>query len=294
MTTYNEAGRSFWLEAYGGRPYRVERQKHPDPIVVPRLAVGVFGTVQPDRLRALMDNVDDGLLARIQWAWPEPVLFRIGRRVPRLDWAITCLDRLRWLELQPGDLAQPVMVPLTTPAVALMEKFGRDAQALQNEAGGLMCSALGKARGQVLRVSLNLELLSWCAKDDASPPPTQISEDAFMNAIILVGQYFLPMAERMYGDAAVGRKHRNAATLARWILREAATEVHVREVQRKRLSGLTSAELIHDAAAVLVDADWLRAPPAHEAFGPRPRLSYRVNPRVWDAVRRAHPSVPLA
>jgi len=120
MTAYNEAGRSFWLEAYGGRPYRVERQKHPDPIIVPRLAVGVFGTVQPDRLRALMDSTDDGLLARILWAWPEPILFRIGRRVPRLDWAITCLDRLRWLELQRGDPPQPLMVPLAAPALALM------------------------------------------------------------------------------------------------------------------------------------------------------------------------------
>ena len=102
------------------------------------------------------------------------------------------------------------------------------------------------------------------------------------------------MAERVYGDAAVGRKHRNAATLARRILREAASEVHVREIQRKRLPGLTSAELIHDAAAVLVDADWLRAPPTHAGFGPRPRLGYPVNPRVWDAVKRARPSFPLA
>src|SRR5438477_9308801 len=39
MTSYNNAGRSFWVEAYGGRPYRVERQKHLEPIDVPRLAV---------------------------------------------------------------------------------------------------------------------------------------------------------------------------------------------------------------------------------------------------------------
>jgi len=29
MAAYNPAGRGFWVEAYGGRPYRVERQKHP-------------------------------------------------------------------------------------------------------------------------------------------------------------------------------------------------------------------------------------------------------------------------
>jgi hypothetical protein len=47
MTSYNEAGRAFWIEAYGGRPYRVERQKHPQPIEVPRLAVAVAGERNP-------------------------------------------------------------------------------------------------------------------------------------------------------------------------------------------------------------------------------------------------------
>lgn len=50
MNAYNDAGRSFWVEAYGGRPYRVERQKHPEPIVIPRLAVAVYGSTQPDKL----------------------------------------------------------------------------------------------------------------------------------------------------------------------------------------------------------------------------------------------------
>ena len=31
MNQYHDAGRAFWIEAYGGRP-RVERQKHPPPI----------------------------------------------------------------------------------------------------------------------------------------------------------------------------------------------------------------------------------------------------------------------
>lgn len=37
MNAYNEAGRAFWIEAYGGRPYRVERQKHPQPIQIDRM-----------------------------------------------------------------------------------------------------------------------------------------------------------------------------------------------------------------------------------------------------------------
>jgi hypothetical protein len=61
MNAYNDAGRSFWIEAYGGRPYRVERQKHPEPIVIPRLAVAVTGGTQPEKLAALFREADDGL-----------------------------------------------------------------------------------------------------------------------------------------------------------------------------------------------------------------------------------------
>jgi Protein of unknown function (DUF3987) len=40
MEAYNPAGRAFWLEAYGGRPYRVERRKHgAEPIEIERLAL---------------------------------------------------------------------------------------------------------------------------------------------------------------------------------------------------------------------------------------------------------------
>jgi hypothetical protein len=97
------------------------------------------------------------------------------------------------------------------------------------------------------------------------------------------GEYFMPMAERVYGDAAASPHDRNAATLARWIMREHPAEVHVRHVQRRvRLPGLRSAEDIHDAARVLVDADWLSPPPQATEAG-RPKAAYSKNPRLWEA-----------
>ena len=54
MTSYNEAGRAFWIEAYGGRPYRLERQKHPEPIEIAYFVVAVYGSTQPDKIAALM------------------------------------------------------------------------------------------------------------------------------------------------------------------------------------------------------------------------------------------------
>ncbi len=145
MDAYHPAARGFWVEAYGGRPYRVERQKSPEPIVIPRVAVAVYGTTQPERLALLMRGADDGLLARIMWTWPEPIPFRLGRRAPGAAWAIGALDRLRELELMPGDPPAPVTVPLSAEARDMIEEYGREMQQRQAEMGGLLRSAAGKA-----------------------------------------------------------------------------------------------------------------------------------------------------
>ncbi len=287
LSAYNDAGRAFWIEAYGGRPYRVERQKTPEPIIVPRLAVAVTGTTQPERLAQMFRDSDDGLLGRFVWGWPDPLpVFRLSQTSPASEWAIEALDRLRLLDLGPGsepnDPPRPIMVPLSPTAVAMMEEFGQDMQRRQQEAGGLLRSAFGKARGLALRLSLVLEMLLWCGRNGMEPPPAQIGDRAFGNACDLVADYFMPMAERVFGDAAATQAERNAATLARWIIRERAKEVHVRTLQRNvRLPGLNTAGLIHAAAEVLTEADWLAAAGRGKEAG-RPRAAYTVNPAVLE------------
>jgi hypothetical protein len=270
MRTYNSAGRAFWVEAYGGRPYRVERQKHPEPIVVPRLAVAVYGGTQPDKLALLMREADDGLLGRLLWAWPDPVRFRLGREAPRARWAIRALDRLRELDLRPDDPPSPIMVPLTDGARAMIEMFRAEMQDRQLTAGGPLRSAFGKARGQTLRLALVFEMLWWCGEEGITPPPSQIGTRAFAAAAQLIGDYFMPMAERVYGDAAASERERAAATLARWIVGTHPAELHVRHLQRDvRLPGLRTAEQIRAAAGVLVEADWLRDPAAQRVRAAR-------------------------
>lgn len=128
-----------------------------------------------------------------------------------------------------------------------------------------------------------LTMLRWCASGGMTAPPMQISKEVFADACLLVAHYYLPMAERVYGDAAATTAERNAATLARWIVRDRALEVHVRRLQREiRLPGLKSADAIHEAAAVLVEAGWLMSPPPGRGPGGRPRAAYAVNTVVWD------------
>ena len=287
MNAYNDAGRSFWVEAYGGRPYRVERKKHPEPIEVPRLVVAVCGGTQPDKLSAMMRDADDGLLARMLWVWPNPITFRLGEAPTQAPWAIAALDRLRELDLhREGETPEPLMVPLAKDARPLLETFGVEMQERQGSAGGLLCSAFGKARGQALRLSLVLEFMWWCGEDGMAPPPSEISARAFAAAAHLLDVYFMPMAERTYGDAAIPLADRGAATLARWIKSKQPDEVYVRHLQRQvRLPGLATAEAIHAAAAVLVDADWLMPPRPAVEFGQKRREAYAINPRLWEMLR---------
>jgi Protein of unknown function (DUF3987) len=92
MDAYNPAGRAFWIEAYGGRPYRVERRKHGgEPIEIERLVVSVYGGTQPERLHAMSAGADDGLFSRILWLWPNPVPFRRGEETPGAAWATEAL-----------------------------------------------------------------------------------------------------------------------------------------------------------------------------------------------------------
>jgi len=283
MTNYNDAGRAFWLEAYGGRPYRVERQKNPEPIVVQRLAVAVMGGTQPDKLAEMFKDADDGLLARFLWAWPEPRPFKLSRRAPNVEFATEALDRLRLLEMTPATMetpAAPMLVPLATSALEMLEAFAQDMQAAQGNAGGLLRSAYGKARGLAVRLALVLEFMRWAASPGLSAPPREIGEAAFSDACDLLAGYFMPMAARVYGDAATPQAERNAATLARWIIQGKPKEVHVRHLQREvRLPGLRNADAIRAACDALADADWLRSPPPG-TYQARAKVAYPVNPAI--------------
>ena len=111
-----------------------------------------------------------------------------------------------------------------------MTEFGREMETRLDQAGKLLRSSFGKARGAALRLSLVLEWLWCCAEPGMPMPPDNISKEALAAAATLVGEYFMPMAERVFGDAgAETDTEHDAATLARWILKEHPNEVHIAE-----------------------------------------------------------------
>ena len=215
--------RPFWLESYVGGPYTVDRQKNPVPVFIPRLAVATFGTIQPDRLEDCLTGVDDGLAGRFLWTWPDPHPFRRPSTSCDAPAAALRLQRLAGLAMRQDDAGEPCpsFVSLDPDAADLLERFGQDMQAGEEGAHGLLRSSMGKARGQVLRLALVLQLLRWCADDDG-PEPSTVGANAMQAAADLMRSYFLPMAARVLGDASVPAEERNARTLAEWVMHEPA------------------------------------------------------------------------
>ena len=291
MTAYNDSGRQFWLESYGGRRYVVERIKFAQPIIVPHLSCGIFGTIQPERLDRWLDtDPDDGFASRFCWIWPEPVPFQLPSTVCDATFAIEALDLLRQLDMFEiaGEL-RPIQVPLVRTAWPALERFGQRMQAEQKMTAGLLRSTYGKARGLALRLALIIELLWWVAGGPGITlgAPTVISAAAFDAACEFVSEYILPMAARTYGDAALDKPQRNAAMLARWIAEKRPPEVHVRNLQRQvRLAGLHTADDIHAACKELIEAQWLLSG-SRSGGNARLRTTYPINPKLWEALDAA-------
>jgi hypothetical protein len=282
----NGTDRPFWLEGYVGGPYQVDRVKNPDPVFIPHLTIPLFGTIQPDRLADALVGADDGLPSRFLWTWPAAHPFDEPAGAGDIDGAVSRLLRLADLLMSKDAEGQslPSYVHLATDARAVLADFGREMQAREGAAHGLMKSALGKARGQALRLALVLEYLWWCGGDQPGGEPPAVSLRAMQAAAGVMDSYFLPMARRVLGDASIPQEERLARTLATWIMETRPETVNVSSIRDgARLPGLRETAPVKAACRFLAEARWLTEAPSTGGPG-RPRGDYTVNPELWEAV----------
>ena len=281
MTRYTGGGsdRPFWLEAYGGRGFTVERMGRP-PVRVDRLSIGVVGGIQPDRLRTLLlKDDDDGLLARFLPLWPDPAPIRRPRGLPDEGFIENALRRLHNLKMATDerDELRPHLVHFTDGARDLLDAFRHTARSWEAGAEGLMLSLIGKLPGRAVRLALVLTYLDWVA--GAEPEPIEVNHDAFGRAAHFIEAYALPMARRAYADADAPKAERAARRLLALIREQGWQRFSSREVLRMDRKGLSSAAELNPALAALEEGEVIRA--IEGAPGPRggrPSRSFAVNP----------------
>jgi len=277
------ADRAFWIESYGGRFYTIDRVKHQLPIRIPYLLSSIMGGIQPDRLSGLMNGADDGLVSRFLWFWPSPIPpFRPYIQADH-ELILEAMKKLSGLTVSSEAEAGPRIISLEKDAADFFEKWREAHYVDEQNVSGLLKSSYGKAPGHLLRLALNLEFLWWSAKPE-EPEPEYIKIQAIEAAAMLVDSYFKPMAERVFGDAAIPEEQRLMATLARYIVKTKPTLINVRDVYRNaHLEGLRKADKVNVAIQGLIEANWLF--PLTPPTGGRPRSDYRVSPKLWEVLR---------
>ena len=167
----------------------------------------------------------------------------------------------------------PVTLRLSDPAARVFEQWQADNSAVDEDAGSLFKSFVGKMDGVVLRAALVAELASWAMRGGTEPG--EVSVDTIAAAAAWVDDYAKPMAERVYGDAALPVVERHAAVLARYIRKAKLTSINKRELRRSPhktpLAALREAPDMDAAVSCLVDTGWLidKSDREHETPGRR-------------------------
>lgn len=283
MQRYSGGGsdRPFWLEAYGGRGFSVERMGRP-PLTIDRLTIGALGGIQPDRLKSLLFKADDdGLLARFVPIWPEPAPVRRPQVWADESLIERAIERLLSLQMMTDeeDETRPWYVPFSEDARDMMDEFRKAVREWEDDSTGLMLSFIGKLPGLAARLSLVLAYLDYAA--GAGREPEEITAKEFGRAAHLVESYILPMARRAYAEAAVPKADRAARRLVGILREQGWKSFTTRQIMRLDRPGLGSKGDLDPALAVLEDGDCIRPinTPA-QPHGGRPQRLYAVNPAL--------------
>lgn len=284
---YNNSSEGFWLTAYNGDPYAVDRKGSPEPVFVPCLGVSVLGGIQPDKFALAFKGANVGIAARFLWVWPDPPAYARPTKptdLGAIERVFRSLDTLPWGSDERGDKAA-IVVGLSKQAEALFEGYDRFVKAELREGGnGLLMSFVGKTPGMAARFALVVEYLNWAV--DGGPQPTEISSSTVETVCSFLSEYARPMAERVYGDASRPPEDHGAANIGRWLLKARKVKFNSRrDILRHRAKfGFHNATELDASLQVLIEAGWVRDVGERAGGGTgRKSKDFTVNPQLHGA-----------
>jgi putative DNA primase/helicase len=282
----NGGDRAFFLEAWNGGAYTVDRVKHRgQPVRISRAALGIFGGMQPDRLGVALAGADDGLAARFAYIWPDPQPISKLSSEPdeamrdRRQRLVDAARRLHGLKMcvDPAGEAAPGLLRLDRSAHALFDELRHEAMQRARSSSGLAGGWHGKTPGRALRLALVFELLAWSMSEASEP--RLISGDAMARAGCYL-DYLAAMFDRTTAGLAIRRDEADAAVIARHVLLARPATLNERELyQLPRWSWLRDSERRANALRVLADSGWIRQPT--RTGSRRPRGDWQISPRLW-------------
>ena len=261
----NSSDRAFWLQAYGGRHWTPDRVKDGEAeVVVPHLLWGICGGIQPDRVASqLLKGDDDRLAARFLFAWPAQTPPLRPDSVVDGDIAVAALQRLVGL---PWQAPEPTLLPFADVGAAIVQALREEAAEIEKSTAGMLQSWIGKLPGFCVRLSVILQHLYWCW-DGRGDPPQGIEPWVVEAAAVFLEEYAVPMARRVFGEAALPLAERDAHDLARWLVRQNPVPeiINARDLRRMgKGPGIPDAPRMNAALAELSGLGWVRPSPGRD------------------------------
>jgi len=288
--TKHSGTRSFYLEAWNGEKYVVERVDDKGSFIVDSLLIGVTGGFQPDKLARAFAGDQDGLYGRFLYGWPltppySPLTDDISEIDPEFQKLLTKLIRLP-AENEEGQFASR-NIPLSTEAREEFEAYRQFVDQEQRGFEGPEHHWLAKSETHLLRLAGTLAYLFWA---DASPDtidikaalePSEIDRQCMVNAVRLIKEYFWPHARAALRQIGLSDRHYRIRRILRWIRANNKHEVSLKDIRREALGESVDGEQTRDLFDRMVAAGWVRAMPIVKTGG-RPRERWSVNPKLFE------------
>jgi hypothetical protein len=270
----------FWLEAWNGGSYTVERMNRP-PTAVDYLLVGVVGGLQPDKLARSFKGDHDGMYARVLFAWPpEPEYRRLTNDVAEIEPEIyNALSRL--VDLDSGRDADggfaPRFISLSPEATETFEQFRHFAHQERAGLDAREAEWWAKSPAHVLRLAGTLTYLDWAMR--GGEEPSRVDDGFMKSAVRLVRDYFWPHGRAALRQIGLSQRHANARRVLRWIRKHNKADVSREDIRRDALGQSLDADQTQDLIDGLVKGAWLRQVTTKTPG--RARHRWTVNPKLF-------------
>ena len=236
--------RAFWLQAYNGGPYTVDRVSR-GTVFIPNLSVSILGCIQPEPIRKLADGgVDDGLLQRFI-----PIVLRpaVGGRDEPSSRARVRLRRPGRATARPqaadsgGLLPADAVLTFDDGALTIREALEKKHLELQQSKHQPETDFAHRQVQRHLRPALRDLALRRARREERSRP---VTEDTARRVASFLHGFLLPHALAFYaGVLGLANDHDRLADVAGYILAHRLERVTNRDVQRgdRTMRSLTAA-----------------------------------------------------
>ena len=234
MSRYSSGSdREFWLEAWNGRSHTVERMGRP-AVMLDHLLVGITGGLQPDKLIRAFEGDDDGMYARICFAWSSEAEYRplsneTSEFEPEL---INAFEKLVCLGNANSDgTFVSHAVPLSPTALRVFENFRQFLHSGKDQLDGREREWWAKGATQVLRLAGTLAFLSW-AWSGLAAEPTEIDAKFVESAVMVWRDYFWPHSRAALRQFEITQSHSYARRALRWIRENPRDDISLMDIRR--------------------------------------------------------------